>query len=180
MIARMERLKGVNLEGIRYNKPLLLSNRHSRNKAKCTLPPINPITHTIADSPVYNSSQYHQKLIRFLLRMSQVLEPLRAVTHNLPGVIRQPLIALIGTECYTSLVWYVNICCRCCIELTDGWFSWLCRNLDLSDTACLKYSASKVLGIGLVAGGRSYVVFNCKRDCSSRSTPGTSQSSLIY
>jgi hypothetical protein len=101
------------------NKPLLLDNPPSRNKAKCTLPPINPVVNTISDSPVYTSSQYHQKLIRFLLRMSHVLEPLKAVTHNLPALIRQPLIAVVGTECYTSLVWYAELCRCCCNKLTS-------------------------------------------------------------
>ncbi|BGP19084.1 hypothetical protein JCM10213v2_007171 [Rhodosporidiobolus nylandii] len=62
--------------------------------------------------------------------MSQ-LEILRPLTRNLPGPLRDALVALIGQECYTSLVW----------------------NTDLTDAHCLKYSLSKGLGLAMVAGG---------------------------
>lgn len=33
------------------------------------------------------------------------------------------------------------------------WLALAYRNIDVSDTACIKYSISKALGLGLVAGG---------------------------
>ncbi|KWU45024.1 mannose-P-dolichol utilization defect 1 protein, partial [Rhodotorula sp. JG-1b] len=56
---------------------------------------------------------------------------LKAITHNLPAVVTEPAVALIGQECYTTLVY----------------------NLDLTSSECLKLALSKVLGLGMVAGG---------------------------
>ncbi|GJN93487.1 hypothetical protein Rhopal_006544-T1 [Rhodotorula paludigena] len=56
---------------------------------------------------------------------------LQTVTHNLPAVVRDPLIALLGQECYTVLVW----------------------NTDFTSDRCLKLALSKGLGLGMVAGG---------------------------
>ncbi|KAF8585070.1 mannose-P-dolichol utilization defect 1 protein [Ramaria rubella] len=53
------------------------------------------------------------------------------ITRNLPWFVRDPAIAIVGQHCYTSLV----------------------ENLDATDIACLKYSLSKGLGIGIVIGG---------------------------
>ncbi|GAA5825922.1 hypothetical protein JCM11251_000054 [Rhodosporidiobolus azoricus] len=59
------------------------------------------------------------------------MEALRPLTRSLPGFVRDPLIALIGQECYTILIW----------------------DADLTHQQCLKYSLSKGLGIAMVAGG---------------------------
>jgi len=53
------------------------------------------------------------------------------ITRNLPWFIRDFGISIVGKKCYTSLV----------------------ENLDISDVECIKYSISKGLGIGIVAGG---------------------------
>lgn len=73
-----------------------------------TLPPINQEAYFAAGHPVDRSSLLSEQIIRLLLRMSHLLEPLKAVTHNLPSFMRQPLIAVISKECYTSLVWSVE------------------------------------------------------------------------
>ncbi|GAA5973191.1 hypothetical protein JCM11641_006314 [Rhodosporidiobolus odoratus] len=58
-------------------------------------------------------------------------EKLQPITRNLPAPLRDAAVALIGQECYTTLVW----------------------NTDLTDTHCLSYSLSKALGLAMVAGG---------------------------
>ena len=78
------------------------------------LPPIRPdgsaYTHD-STSPsslsFFAGSPLQLALHRALLRMSNALAPLKGITQNLPAFIRQPLIAVIGKECYTSLVWWV-------------------------------------------------------------------------
>ncbi|GAA6050417.1 hypothetical protein JCM3770_004028 [Rhodotorula araucariae] len=59
------------------------------------------------------------------------MESLQAITHNLPALVRDPLVALLGQECYTILVW----------------------NTDLTSERCLKLAVSKGLGLAMVAGG---------------------------
>ncbi|KZT51306.1 mannose-P-dolichol utilization defect 1 protein [Calocera cornea HHB12733] len=55
-----------------------------------------------------------------------------SITKRLiPNVLREPAVALIGEECYVSLV----------------------EQLNVFDTDCLKYAISKGLGVGLVLGG---------------------------
>lgn len=54
-----------------------------------------------------------------------------SITRNLPWFIRDLGIAVVGEECYSSLI----------------------ENLDLKDVVCIKYSISKGLGIGIVVGG---------------------------
>ncbi|OXB35071.1 hypothetical protein LQV05_001114 [Cryptococcus neoformans] len=54
-----------------------------------------------------------------------------AITHNIPYFARAPLEALIGEECYGTLVYDFNI----------------------TDSECLKYALSKGLGFGIVVGG---------------------------
>ncbi|KAJ7162088.1 hypothetical protein C8R46DRAFT_1103436, partial [Mycena filopes] len=51
--------------------------------------------------------------------------------HLIPWPIEQLGIAVIGKECYTSLI----------------------ENLDIGDVKCIKYSISKGLGFGIVVGG---------------------------
>ena len=54
-----------------------------------------------------------------------------AITHHIPGFLSEPAIAIIGQECYTTLIYDFNI--------LDG--------------PCLKYALSKGLGLGIVLGG---------------------------
>ncbi|KAI0792732.1 mannose-P-dolichol utilization defect 1 protein [Abortiporus biennis] len=54
-----------------------------------------------------------------------------AITRNLPWFVRDLGTAIIGEKCYETLV----------------------LNLDVDDVECLKYSLSKVLGVGIVIGG---------------------------
>ncbi|ORZ01174.1 hypothetical protein BCR43DRAFT_486488 [Syncephalastrum racemosum] len=49
----------------------------------------------------------------------------------LPPLLKEPLVALVGQKCYTSLV----------------------EDLNVTDVPCLKYSLSKGLGFGIVLGG---------------------------
>lgn len=56
---------------------------------------------------------------------------IRSVPQNLPTFIQKPAIALIGQECYTTLVY----------------------NLDFSSKHCVKYAISKGLGLGIVVFG---------------------------
>lgn len=56
---------------------------------------------------------------------------LQHLTRSLPWFVLQPAEALLGTHCYTSLVWDVN---------------W-------TDTACLRLGLSKGLGLGIVVFG---------------------------
>ncbi|CAO3591389.1 unnamed protein product [Absidia cylindrospora] len=50
---------------------------------------------------------------------------------NLPSFIRQPITAVIGDTCYTSLI----------------------EDLNYTDVDCIKYTVSKGLGLGIVLGG---------------------------
>jgi mannose-P-dolichol utilization defect protein 1 len=63
--------------------------------------------------------------------MSKLSFQVTSITHHIPGFLRQPAEALIGTKCYTSLVYDFN----------------------LGDVDCLKYALSKGLGLGIVLGG---------------------------
>ncbi|CAO3627323.1 unnamed protein product [Cunninghamella echinulata] len=49
----------------------------------------------------------------------------------LPPFIRQPITAIIGETCYTSLI----------------------EDINYKDVACIKYTVSKGLGLGIVLGG---------------------------
>ncbi|KAH8924239.1 mannose-P-dolichol utilization defect 1 protein, partial [Atractiella rhizophila] len=79
------------------------------------------------------------------------------LTHHLPFIVREPLVKLIGTECYTKLVW----------------------NLDLTSTQCLRYSISKVLGLGIVVGGSIVKVPQIWKIVRSRSVRGLSLSFFL-
>jgi mannose-P-dolichol utilization defect protein 1 len=54
-----------------------------------------------------------------------------SVTHNIPSILRDPAVALIGEQCYTVLVY----------------------DFDITNVDCLKYALSKGLGLGIVLGG---------------------------
>ncbi|KAL8277194.1 hypothetical protein RQP46_010367 [Phenoliferia psychrophenolica] len=85
------------------------------------------------------------------------MDGLKVITHNIPPLVREPLIALIGQECYTTLVW----------------------NLDLTATSCLKYSISKVLGLGIVAGGSIVKVPQILKIVRGKNARGLSLSSYV-
>ncbi|KPV74015.1 uncharacterized protein RHOBADRAFT_37877 [Rhodotorula graminis WP1] len=82
---------------------------------------------------------------------------LQPLTRNLPGIVRDPLVALLGQECYTTLVW----------------------NTDLADTRCLKLALSKGLGLGMVAGGAILKVPQILTVVNSGSARGLSLSSYV-
>ncbi|KAM0750967.1 mannose-P-dolichol utilization defect 1 protein [Meredithblackwellia eburnea MCA 4105] len=85
------------------------------------------------------------------------MEQLKVITHNLPPIVRDPLIALIGQECYTTLIY----------------------NLDLSSTQCIKLTISKGLGLGIVLGGAIVKVPQIIKIVSNKSAKGLSLSSYV-
>jgi len=54
-----------------------------------------------------------------------------SITKNLPPVVRNLGISIVGEECYISLI----------------------ENLDMADVPCIKHAISKGLGLGIVVGG---------------------------
>ncbi|GAA5836630.1 hypothetical protein JCM9279_000449 [Rhodotorula babjevae] len=90
----------------------------------------------------------------FVVDKMAALQPL---TRNLPGIVRDPLVALFGQECYTTLVW----------------------NADLTDERCLKLALSKGLGLGMVAGGAILKVPQILTVVKSGSARGLSLSSYV-
>lgn len=79
---------------------------------------------------------------------------IQSVTHNLPLFIQKPAIALIGQECYTTLIYHV----------------------DLSSTHCVKYAISKALGLGIVVFGSIMKVPQILNIVNGRSARGISLS----
>ncbi|KAK4052696.1 hypothetical protein OIV83_001983 [Microbotryomycetes sp. JL201] len=82
---------------------------------------------------------------------------LQAVTRNLPSFVAEPLQALIGQQCYRSLIWNVN----------------------LSDSDCLKLALSKGLGLGLVLGGAIVKVPQIVKIVRAKSARGLSLTSYL-
>ncbi|KAG7442930.1 mannose-P-dolichol utilization defect 1 protein [Guyanagaster necrorhizus] len=80
-----------------------------------------------------------------------------ALTQNLPPVVRNLGISIIGQECYTSLV----------------------ENLDFSNVECIKYSLSKGVGLGIVVGGSIVKVPQIILVLKSHSAEGLSLGSYI-
>ncbi|GAA5957103.1 hypothetical protein JCM3765_005406 [Sporobolomyces pararoseus] len=85
------------------------------------------------------------------------MDKLQPITRNLPTLISDPLEALLGQECYTTLVY----------------------NVDLSSTSCLKLALSKVLGVGIILGGAVVKVPQILTVLSSKSARGLSLSSYL-
>ncbi|KAI8974964.1 hypothetical protein BDB01DRAFT_379904 [Pilobolus umbonatus] len=56
---------------------------------------------------------------------------------HLPGLIRDPAVAIIGEKCYESLI----------------------ENMNINDIKCIKYTISKGLGLGISAQGLSLVSY---------------------
>lgn len=59
------------------------------------------------------------------------MDLLRAQTKNLPAIVKDPLVEVLGPKCFKTLV----------------------DELDVSDVGCLKFAVSKALSLGMVAGG---------------------------
>lgn len=79
---------------------------------------------------------------------------IQSVTHNLPLFVQKPAIALIGQECYTTLIY----------------------NVDLSSSHCVKYAISKALGLGIVVFGSIMKVPQILNIVNNRSARGISLS----
>ncbi|KAJ1028562.1 hypothetical protein NDA16_001728 [Ustilago loliicola] len=79
---------------------------------------------------------------------------IQLVTHNLPLFVQKPAIALIGQECYTTLIY----------------------NVDLSSSHCVKYAISKGLGLGIVVFGSIMKVPQILNIVNNRSARGISLS----
>ncbi|KAJ3776101.1 hypothetical protein FB446DRAFT_636723 [Lentinula raphanica] len=80
-----------------------------------------------------------------------------SLTRNLPWFIRDTASSIIGVECYTSLVY----------------------NLELGDVRCWKYAMSKGMGIGIVVGASVMKLPQLIIVLQSRSAKGLSLTSFI-
>ncbi|BEJ05155.1 hypothetical protein CcaverHIS641_0209720 [Cutaneotrichosporon cavernicola] len=89
--------------------------------------------------------------------MSALHSAVTTVTHNIPWILSEPAIALIGLKCYNSLVYDFNI----------------------TDVECLKYALSKGLGFGIVLGGSIVKVPQIMKIVRSGSARGLSLSAYI-
>ncbi|KAF7725574.1 hypothetical protein EC973_009529 [Apophysomyces ossiformis] len=76
---------------------------------------------------------------------------------NLPPLISEPLIALLGEQCYATLV----------------------QDLNVTDVECIKYAISKGLGLGIVLGGSIVKVPQILTILKSKSAEGLSMSSYL-
>ncbi|GAA5929589.1 uncharacterized protein JCM15063_004194 [Sporobolomyces koalae] len=85
------------------------------------------------------------------------MDKLQPITRNLPAVVRDSLEALLGEECYTTLVY----------------------NTNLHSTECLKLAVSKLLGVGIIAGGAIVKVPQILTVLSAKSARGLSLSSYL-
>ncbi|KAI9843969.1 MAG: hypothetical protein M1837_006010 [Sclerophora amabilis] len=82
---------------------------------------------------------------------------IQSVTHNLPAPIRDLGLSLLGPECYSQLILYV----------------------DLSPSPCLKLAVSKALGIGIITASAIVKLPQILKLLSSRSAAGLSLLSLL-
>ncbi|WVQ80225.1 hypothetical protein IAT38_002330 [Cryptococcus sp. DSM 104549] len=89
--------------------------------------------------------------------MSSLHSAITAVTQNIPFFLRVPAEALIGEQCYNTLVYEFNI----------------------TDVDCLKYALSKGLGFGIVVGGGIVKIPQIVKIVSSQSARGLSLSAYI-
>jgi mannose-P-dolichol utilization defect protein 1 len=76
---------------------------------------------------------------------------------QLPGLLRDPAVALIGEKCYVSLI----------------------ENLNLGDMDCIKYAISKGLGFGIVLGGSIVKIPQILTIVRNKSAQGLSLTSYI-
>ncbi|KAG0148228.1 hypothetical protein CROQUDRAFT_41757 [Cronartium quercuum f. sp. fusiforme G11] len=79
------------------------------------------------------------------------------ITHNIPWFIRTPAIALLGTECYTYLIY----------------------DLQFDHITCLKYGISKALSLAIVTGSGVVKIPQIFKILRSKSARGLSLSSFI-
>ncbi|PLW20266.1 hypothetical protein PCANC_07430 [Puccinia coronata f. sp. avenae] len=82
---------------------------------------------------------------------------LHLITHNIPWFIRTPAVALLGSECYTNLIY----------------------NVQLDHIYCLKYGISKFLSLAIVAGSGIVKVPQIIKILQSRSARGLSLTGFL-
>ncbi|EFP81424.2 hypothetical protein PGT21_032712 [Puccinia graminis f. sp. tritici] len=82
---------------------------------------------------------------------------LHLITHNIPWFIRAPAIALLGSECYTNLIY----------------------NVQLDEIYCLKYGISKFLSLAIVFGSGIVKVPQIIKILQSRSARGLSLAGFL-
>jgi len=82
---------------------------------------------------------------------------LHLITHNLPWFIRTPAVALLGSECYTNLIY----------------------NVQLDHIYCLKYGISKFLSLAIVFGSGIVKVPQIIKILQSRSARGLSLAGFL-
>ncbi|GAA5828787.1 hypothetical protein JCM3766R1_003820 [Sporobolomyces carnicolor] len=84
------------------------------------------------------------------------MDRLQPITRNLPSLVSEPLEALVGPACYKTLVWDTTL-----------------------DSACVKLAVSKLLGVGIIAGGAVVKVPQILTVLSAKSARGLSLSSYV-
>jgi mannose-P-dolichol utilization defect protein 1 len=72
-----------------------------------------------------------------------------SITRNLPWFIKDLGISIVGKVRISSSPAAPNVIS----DITQECYTSLVENLDMGDVQCIKYSLSKVLGIGIVVGG---------------------------
>jgi len=72
-----------------------------------------------------------------------------SITRNLPWFIKDLGISIVGKVRISSPLAASNVTS----DVVQECYTSLVENLDMGDVQCLKYSFSKVLGIGIVVGG---------------------------
>ena len=70
-----------------------------------------------------------------------------AITRNLPWFIKDLGVSIIGE------VSALHMLAIPCVNIKQECYTSLIESLDVTDVKCLKYSLSKILGIGIVFGG---------------------------
>lgn len=76
---------------------------------------------------------------------------------QLPAILREPAVGLIGDKCYVSLI----------------------ENLNIQDVDCIKYSVSKGLGLGIVLGGSIVKIPQILTILKNKSAEGLSLASFL-
>ncbi|KAI0391484.1 mannose-P-dolichol utilization defect 1 protein [Xylariaceae sp. FL0594] len=84
--------------------------------------------------------------------LRSALQPLRPITNNLPGPIRDLGVSIIGETCYKNLI----------------------LDLDPTDSVCLKLAISKGLGIGIIGASSIVKVPQIIKLVNSKSASGVS------
>lgn len=71
-----------------------------------------------------------------------------SITRNLPWFIKDLGVSIIGQVSVSFIVAVASD-----VDIKQECYTSLVENIDVRDVKCLKYSLSKVLGIGIVIGG---------------------------